>query len=219
MATTRAAWYAARPIRAPPNGLPGPARPEATTTATGRVPQHPQARVQENARPSGAFSPSAVRRRPNCRSTTTSRRQQNQDRRAASATTNAPTASSRQFHDSPKTGHSATADVPQTCPLRHAVFGVMPTSALHHRHDRRSAPRARRRRAATGHSWSRLLPGLIEYSGRSQRPPQARTMHTSCYCTGLRTSAHRTSDIDTCIRRYVRRRSRRAAARRSDRRC
>ena len=49
------ATYAARPIRPPPNGLPGPARHEAHTTATGRVPQHPQGRVQENARPSAAF--------------------------------------------------------------------------------------------------------------------------------------------------------------------
>ena len=31
-----------------------PARPEASTKATGHVPQHPQARAQENARPSAA---------------------------------------------------------------------------------------------------------------------------------------------------------------------
>ena len=79
---------------------PGPARGQ--HNGDRRVPQHPQARAQETARPSAAFSASPVRRRPNCSSTATSRWQQNQDRRAASATTNAPAAPSPQFHDSPK---------------------------------------------------------------------------------------------------------------------
>ena len=49
--------------------------------------------------------------------------QQNQDRRAASATTNAPVASSMQFHDSPRTGHSARAEV-----LRPAPSGTRPAA-------------------------------------------------------------------------------------------
>ena len=100
-----------------------PARPEASTRATGHVPQRPQARAQENARTSAAFSASPVRRRPSPQQNPNNRWQQNQDRRAASATTNAPAASSRQFHDFPMGGHSARAEVPQTCPLRHAVVG------------------------------------------------------------------------------------------------
>ena len=39
----------------PPNGLPGPAPHQATTKATGRVPQHPHARGHENVRPGAAF--------------------------------------------------------------------------------------------------------------------------------------------------------------------
>jgi Resolvase, N terminal domain len=46
-----------------------------------------------------------------------------QDRRAASATTNAPAASSMQFHDSPRTGHSARAEV-----LRPAPSGTRPAA-------------------------------------------------------------------------------------------
>ena len=38
----------------PPNGLPGPAPHQATTKATGRVPQHPHARGHENVRPGAA---------------------------------------------------------------------------------------------------------------------------------------------------------------------
>src|SRR5215470_7228660 len=49
------ATYAARPIRPPPNGL--QARPEVSTKAAGHVPQHPQPRGQENARPARPFQP------------------------------------------------------------------------------------------------------------------------------------------------------------------
>src|SRR6516164_1441057 len=47
------ATYAARPIRPPSSAY--PARQQAGTKATGRVPQHPQARGHENARPGAAF--------------------------------------------------------------------------------------------------------------------------------------------------------------------
>jgi len=79
-----------------------PARPEASTRATGHVPQRPQARAQENARTSAAFSASPVRRRPSPQQHPNNRWQQNQDRRAASATTNAPAASSRTVPRLPK---------------------------------------------------------------------------------------------------------------------
>jgi hypothetical protein len=96
-----------------------PARPgrRPHAKAAGHVPQHPQARARDNARPNAATSASPVRRHPNRSSAADSWWQQNQGRRAASATTNAPAASSRTVPRLPKTGHSARADEPQTCPL------------------------------------------------------------------------------------------------------
>ena len=123
-----------------------PARPEASTTATGPVPQHPQARAQDNAPAErGLFSqPGAAP--PNRSSTATSRWQQNQDRRAASATTSAPATSSRQFRDSPKLAI-----------LREPSF-------------RRPAPQARLIRQGGLVKRFRhavLLPGILRWFGRS----------------------------------------------------
>jgi len=91
-----------------PQGLPAhrptayPARPEAHTKATGHVPQHPQARAQENAPAQRGHVSQRGTAPPEPQQHPNNWRQQNQDRRAASATTNAPAASSRQFHDSPQ---------------------------------------------------------------------------------------------------------------------
>jgi hypothetical protein len=103
-------------LSAHPNGLPGPARPEAPRKGGRPRAQHPHARARDNARPNAATSASPVRRRPNRSSAADSWWQQNQGRRAASATTNAPAASSGTVPRFPKTGHSARADEPQTCP-------------------------------------------------------------------------------------------------------
>src|SRR5215471_3916735 len=54
------ATYAARPTAHRPPAYPGLARREAGTKATGHVLQHPQARGQENARPSAAFQPAGT---------------------------------------------------------------------------------------------------------------------------------------------------------------
>jgi hypothetical protein len=113
----RTTAYPARPGRRPTQR-----RPATCLTTHKRAPK----KTPGPARP---FSASPVRRRPNRSSTANRWWQQNQDRRAASATTNAPAASGRTDPRLPKTGHSARAEVPQACPLRHAVFGAKGTAA------------------------------------------------------------------------------------------
>src|SRR5262249_30530150 len=82
------------------------------TKATGHLPQHPPALVQENARPSAANSASSAQRRSNRSSTANSWWQQNQDRRAASATTNAPAARFEEMRVGDLPGHRVVLDRP-----------------------------------------------------------------------------------------------------------
>src|SRR5262249_8219868 len=101
-----------------------PARAEAHTTATGHVPQHPQARARDNAGPARPRQPAQY----GAARTAAAPRPAGGSRTRAAAQPAPPRTRGRlQPADptTPRTGHSARADEPLTCPLRHAVFGIV----------------------------------------------------------------------------------------------